>query len=97
MIIAITALVGFVVTGAVSWYGIFSTGYVVSMLWLWFAVPRGLPLVTWHEFAAAAIGINIYRAQDFKPEKPNKEQATAIMIGFLIAPWVSLLCGWLLR
>lgn len=98
MIYLISGLIGVTVATVLAWYSLFCSAYVLSLLWAWFAVPRGLPGVSWHEFAAMAVMINLARpSAPIEQKKREKAESIGIMITFLLAPWIALLIGWLLK
>ena len=76
-------------------YIAFAYGYALAVLWSWFAVPLGLPIISMFHAAGLACCIGLFT---YKLIPPPKESCTTPMwLGFLIAPWTSLLSGWILH
>jgi hypothetical protein len=54
-------------------YGVFACGYVASTIWGWYAVPLGLPAITWKTFAAGGLLVGVYRR--FQSQRQPRRQA----------------------
>lgn len=78
----------------------FADGYVLARLWEWFAVPHGMPVVSWQALAAVsgAYGLITLKIRPNNPrdERSNKEKLV-YLAGYLSAPWVLLLVMWVLK
>lgn len=86
------ALVLMVLMGA---YGAWATGYCLSHLWSWYAVPFGFRAVDWQPFSALALGLGLltYKANRHKDDRPKIEQRLS-GVSLLLMPWVALAIGW---
>jgi hypothetical protein len=73
-------------------------GFVVSKLWLWFAVPWGLPVVTTVQAAGAML---IYRAFVLKTPHPRDnvtaQQSFVSCVAFSVTYAVILVAGFITK
>lgn len=73
--------------------------YVESVLWQWFAIPRGLPPVSLTEFFGFSCLLALFRAKPpLKSETEDKRTASekaVAMVGFVTLPWLVLFMAWL--
>lgn len=88
-------------------YGVFSSGFVLSVLWAWFLLPLFpmLPKLT----VLQAIGLMLV-VRAFKPNyretteavmkvgnKVESKEALVSSVSILLVPWFALLLGWFIR
>lgn len=90
------ALVGPFVVAYQAW----STGYILTRLWSWYAVPLGLPAIASKAFIALWLARRVLRG--FPSENEPVDSRTPrekYMQGLLswAGPWILLLVGWWLR
>lgn len=81
-------------------YSAFAEGYVLSKLWVWYAVPLGAPLVRWQVFAAFGLAYGMLRARQPRAEpEDTRPQSMQLMtnLAFVAWPWIVLLIAWVLR
>jgi hypothetical protein len=73
-------------------------GFVASQVWAWFAVPRGLPALSWQEATGGFLFLSLLRAKPVQPknEKTPSEQASDWFAYFLV-PWFVLFLAWMVR
>lgn len=82
---------------ALSVYSVFSGGYVASCIWEWYAVPHGLPDVTWREFAAGSLLIAAIRRKEVQHDNRTSDEKKLGMVALMVAPWFVLLLAWVIR
>ena len=75
-------------------------GYVLSVLWVWFAVPLGAPAVGVIQAMGIALLVSFLTYQHIR--SPKKEQSTAEAIGdatgmALMYPLIALGVGWCIK
>ena len=78
-------------------YFAFAQGFMLAKLWEWHAVPRGLPAMSWAQWATIALGIRtLWPAASVNcgEKKPEKSETLGKLGGLIIAPWLGLLLGW---
>jgi hypothetical protein len=77
-------------------YFLFSGAFVISKLWLWHAVPLGLPALGWKTCAAFVVGVGLLRNKFPNTTDDKRDTATKVMQAILVAalPWLGLLIGW---
>jgi hypothetical protein len=97
VIVALLGLVGIVAVVALSamW-----RGYVLSVLWGWFAVPLGLPVVGVVQAMGVAllVGLLTYRSiTTAKLEQSAQEKWTDAIASAITTPSVALGVGWCIK
>jgi hypothetical protein len=96
--ITITVLTGFIITLFVI-YGAFSWGFVAYKVYYWF-IPLIIPTYpefTYIQFVALMPIIGIFKSHSntsFKDEITDKNKTA---INSFLAPWFTLLAGWILH
>jgi hypothetical protein len=85
-VLLLGAAVGIVYSPAVN-------GWVLSRLWLWYAVPLGYREVSWKVFTAVWICAALFSIKNVREN--DKVDHTGSLLLHLIAPWLLLLMGWL--
>ena len=95
--VALFGLIGMLALLAVStlW-----KGYVLSVLWVWFAVPLGAPAVGMIQAMGIALLVSFLTYQHIS--SPKKEQSTAEAMGDAVAmalmyPLLALCIGWCIK
>lgn len=83
-------------------YAVFASGYVLSCLWAWYAVPLGAVSLSWKTFTAGVIALRMMRPSTATPSTPpedkeKKKAQIAVGIAGLAKPWFALALGWFLR
>ncbi len=79
--------------------GVIVNGYVLSILWVWFIVPLGLPVIS----VAHSIGIAMvtnwltYQYQTNKKEEDNSKALTELAILFIVRPLAVLGIGYIVK
>lgn len=85
------AVVGFIglTVGTILW-----RGYVLAILWGWFAVPAfGLPQLTIAQAIGVSIVVGMLTHQGFKDDRELGPLVALALLG----PLVSLLIGWIVK
>lgn len=93
----ILGLGGFALLMAISVLSTMWKGYVLSVLWAWFAVPFGLPVLGVVQAMGIALLVTFLTYQHIatvKPEKSTSADATSTAILF---PLASLGIGWCIK
>lgn len=90
-------VVGSVLGVAVGIYCAWAVGFVLSRIWLWHAVPSGLPVVTWQQFAALTLFFRLLRGwkRTTKDERSKREKFVDYGVVVLL-PWLLLAVAWVL-
>ncbi len=82
-------------------YNGFSWGYVVFKLYHWFLLPVfiGLPSLTYYQSIGLYIFLSLLRQHSLPSLKEElyKETHGARILFQLLAPWVALVCAWILK
>lgn len=86
-------------------YGALSWGFVFYKFWEWFLIPAfalTFPEVVIHQITfPLAVGllfiVSLFRNQDSQIIKDEYKNTTATTWGVLLAPWVTLFIGWLVK
>ena len=75
-------------------YIIFSFGFVLSYLWLWFVVPLGVsPIGVLHSYGLSLVVLMMtLRPSIYKNDE--KEVDKGKIVGIFLSPWISLLIGY---
>ena len=78
-------------------YFAFVVGFVLSRIWLWHAVPSGLPVIAWQQFAALTLALGLLRGwkRSAKDERTSREKFVDAGV-VLLMPWMSLAIAWVL-
>jgi len=95
----VVAIAGIVLLWAIAGlavYMAFAGGFVASKLWLWHAVPYGLPVIGWKTFGALTVFLRLFRGYDLTPKDQESDKAKWLsgFVGMLLVPWMVLLVGW---
>lgn len=74
-------------------------GYVLSILWVWFVVPLGLPVISVaHSIGLAMVtGWLTYQYQTNKKEEDNIKALTEFAILFIVRPLAVLGVGYIVK
>lgn len=82
-------------------YGTFSWGYVCFQFWHWFILPifPALPNITFYQSVGLMFFISLFNIANTNSFNYNKttEQRNGELVGNLVAPWITLFIGWLIR
>jgi hypothetical protein len=77
---------------------VFWSGYVASTLWEWFAVPLGVPPITfWHAAGLGAL-LSVFLGARGLPQVDKSEAGATLLLGFVYSvfiPLLSLAAGWI--
>jgi len=93
-IILIVVLLGIgVLYGAASW------GLVMYKFWYWFLLPvfPSLPHVTFAHAVGLAVFVGLFHTVQSQVIKKEYKDETQGMVLAIIAPWVTLVFGWLIH
>jgi hypothetical protein len=74
-----------------------SSGFALSILWRWFVVPLGMPVIgIWHAAGLAALlGFATMKARDYEDrESGSVKEAVEKMIERQISAWLVVLICW---
>ena len=85
---------------AILTYAAAADAFVLSRLWLWYAMPAGLPVLTWKPFVGIVLGFLIMKRVKHGAEpKDERSLTTKVMhfVGYFLVPWIALCVGWVLR
>lgn len=77
-------------------YGVFTTGYIVSIMWTWFA-PEPIKYLFADFWAVASF---VYLARVILPNESVKDKDESIWLRIAIGlskPWIILFGGWLIH
>lgn len=92
-------LVSFILGTSLFLYGILTVGFVGGKLWAWYIVPVfGLKSLTIVQAWGIALLVGLWTKNTFvHTNKDERETSEKIghSIGILLAPWISLLIGWI--
>ena len=78
-------------------------GYVLSILWIWFALPMGAPEISYGQAVGLVLTAGFMRGPGKPPEKPAKEPqlldqlkaaGQMALSTYLLTPAITLLVGW---
>jgi hypothetical protein len=69
-------------------------GWVASILWGWFVVPLGLPVLAWWQLGGAALILSVLRGTAVEP-KTDQAWYTHLLTAIL-APLGALAMGWVI-
>jgi hypothetical protein len=78
-------------------------GYVLSILWIWFALPMGAPEISYGQAVGLVLTAGFLRAPGKGPEKQAKEPelleslksfGQTLLSVYLLTPAITLLVGW---
>jgi hypothetical protein len=83
-------------TAAFIAYFMLSTGFVASQVWLWHAVPLGLPVVPWTAFAVLPGFLFLLRGPTQLKSHESIEKPWGILGAYAAMPWLILFVGWAL-
>lgn len=74
---------------------VWSDGFVLAKLWLWYAVPLGARPVAWQPFAALMLAWAIVRFKT-KGQRDNRSAREKAMwfVASFVWPWAALVVGW---
>jgi hypothetical protein len=81
-------------------YSVLSDAFVLSRLWLWYAVPQGLMALTWKPFAGLVLGLTVIGRKKHGAEPADARTLTTRalhFVGYVLVPWMALAVGWVLR
>ena len=80
-------------------YGALSWGFVCWKFWYWFLLPvfPALPHIVFLQAVALMMFVSILKTQPSQYIKPEYTNQTIANIGLLIAPWLILLLGWIVK
>jgi hypothetical protein len=86
---------------ALQFYIFWSYGFAAAKLWLWFAMPRGLPQISWQEWFAVMALVALLKMRSPGRHEPADSRTTsdkaAAWISCLLVPWFTILLGWWAR
>lgn len=76
-----------------------NTAYPLTVLWGWFVVPFGAPALSVPQMLGVLTVVALTKG--VKTGTNNKQRTTEDKVGDFVAvaifPWVTLLCGWLIK
>jgi hypothetical protein len=72
------------------------SGWVLSVVWSWFAMPLGLPAISWAHGAGIVLVI-AWLTGERGPEKKEGESMRMYALGLFYAPTFVLALSWLLH
>src|ERR1035437_10730738 len=80
-------------------YGALSWGFVCWKFWYWFLLPvfPALPHIVFLQAVALMMFVSILKTQPSQYIKPEYTNQSIANIGLLIAPWLILLLGWIVK
>lgn len=80
-------------------YSSFSWGYVATIFWGWFILPLfpDLHSFTWIQFAGMMCLVNCFTNHKTFKIKKEFEDKTQTWSSIILAPWLTLLGGWILH
>lgn len=81
-------------------YGSFSWGFVCFKFWYWFILPifPSLPSLTFYQCVGLFFFIGLFNISNVNSFNYNKtdEQRNNELAGSILAPWLTLVIGWLI-
>jgi hypothetical protein len=78
-------------------YIIFSFGFVLSYLWLWFVVPLGVPPIgILHSYGLSLVVLMMTLRPSIRKNE-EKEIDKGKVVGVFLSPWISLLVGYVVQ
>ena len=99
MNILLAILTGITIVGILFFYEAISWGLVTWKFWYWFLLPvfPTLPAITFLQAVGLMFFISLFKAQPTQAIKKEYIDQTNTTVTQVIAPWVTLFVGWLVK
>ncbi len=80
-------------------YSAFCWGLVTSILWGWFIVPLfpDMPVLTWTQLIGIMCVFSCFNHRSKVAIKKEFKDDNSFWIGYLTAPWVTLISAWIIK